>query len=74
MFYYMGKERERYPEQLIQGDGTVTEDISKQATLQPRKVDTTNSELMPGVGKRLKQIARDEGWTEYNPFRFQGCS
>lgn len=63
----MDKEREQYPQQLIQGDD-VTEDISKHATLEPKKADTTNSELMPGVGKRLKQIARDEGPSGGSPF------
>ena len=69
MLYYMDKEREQYPEQLIQGEG-VTEDINKHAMLEPRKADTTNSELMPGVGKRLKQIARDEGSSGDSPFLF----
>jgi len=52
MLYYMDEEREQYPEQLIQGDG-VTEDISKHAAPEPKKADTTNSELMPGMGKRF---------------------
>ena len=69
MFYYMNEEREQYPEQLIQGDG-VTEDISRHAKLEPKKAGTARSELMPGVGKRLKQIARNEGRTGHGPFRF----
>jgi len=58
MLYYTDKERERYREQLIQGEG-VTEDSSKHAALEPKKSDTTNSELMPNINKRLEQIARD---------------
>ena len=69
MLYYMDKEREQYPEQLIQGDG-VTEDISKHAEPEPKKADTTNPELMPGAGKRLKQIARDEGRAGHSSFLF----
>ena len=72
MLYYMDKETERYPEQLMQSDG-VTEDVSKHATLDPKKVDTTNSELMPGVGKRLKQIAREEGPSGDSSFLLQSC-
>ena len=69
MLCYMDKERKQYAEQLIQGDG-VTEDISKHATLEPKKADTTNSELMPGVEKRLKQIARDGELSGDSPFLF----
>ncbi len=69
MLCCVDKEREHYPEQLTQGDD-VSEDISKHAEPEPKKADTTNSELMPGVGKRLKQISRDEGPTGHSPFRF----
>jgi len=70
MFYYTDREREHYPEQLIQGEGVVTEDISEHATLEPDKADTTNSNPIPNVGKRLKQIARDEGRAGNSPFFF----
>ena len=69
MLCCVDKEREHYPEQLIHGDG-VTDDISKHSTLEPKKVDTTKSELLPGVGKRLEQIARDEGPSGDSPFLF----
>ena len=69
----MDKDREQRPEQLTQGDG-VTQDVSEHAILEPKKADTTPSELMPGAGKRLKQIARDEGRTGQSSLSFQGCS
>jgi len=67
MLYYMDKEREHYPEQLIQGDA-VSEDISKHAALEPRKADTTKFELTRNIRKRLEQIARDEGPSADRPF------
>jgi hypothetical protein len=61
-FRYIGKDREQYLEQLIQGK-RAGENAIAQSPIEPNKSSITGVELMPNIRKRLDQIAQNEGRT-----------